>query len=176
MTATPASDATTVVVGEITGVHGLRGLLRVRAGQPDPPSLAPGRTVLLEHGGRRREVRVVSAAMHGRALLLGLDGVADRTAAEALRGARLLVARDALAPPGPDEFYDFEVVGFAAETTAGRALGTIVETMDNGLHDVWTVRDGDREWLIPVVADVVRAIDRDRRRVVVEPMPGLLDD
>ena len=175
MPAGSTPDPTTVLVGEITGVHGLHGLLRVRTGQPNPPSLAPGRTVLLEHGGGRREVRVVSAAMHGPALLLGLDGVADRTAAEALRGARLLVGRDALPEPGPDEFYDFEVIGFAVVTTDGRDLGTIVETMDNGLHDVWTVRDGDREHLIPVVADVVRDIDRAGRRVVIAPMPGLLD-
>jgi 16S rRNA processing protein RimM len=176
MPAGPASDATTVLVGEIVGVHGLRGLVRVRTGQPDPPSLVPGSAVLLEHRGTSRIVHIVSAAMHGPALLLGLDGVDDRTAAEALRGGRLLVERDTLPAPGPDEFYDFELIGFAVDTTDGRALGTIAETMHNGLHDVWTVRDGDREWLIPVVADVVRTIDRDRRHVVVEPLPGLLDD
>jgi 16S rRNA processing protein RimM len=176
MPAGPSSDATTVVVGEITGVHGLRGLLRVRTGQPNPPSLVPGSVVMLDHRGSRRDVRVLSATMHGPALLIGLDGVADRSAAEALRGGRFLVERSTLPDPGPDEFYDFEVIGFAAETTAGRPLGTIAETMSNGLHDVWTLRDGDREWLVPVVAAVVRDIDRAGRRVVIEPMPGLLDD
>ena len=60
-------------------------------------------------------------------------------------------------------------------TTDGRALGTIAETFSTGLNDVWIVRDGPREHLIPIIADVVREIDHDGRRVVIEPMPGLLD-
>ena len=49
------------------------------------------------------------------------------------------------------------------------------ETFSTGLNDVWVVEAGEREWLIPVIADVVRAIDRAARRIVIEPIPGLLD-
>ena len=74
-----------------------------------------------------------------------------------------------------DEFYHHEVLGFSVETLDGTVLGTISGTMTNGLHDVWEVHDGQREYLIPVVADVVRTIDRPARRVSIEPLPGLLD-
>src|SRR5512143_4079802 len=88
------SDATTadddlVAVGRVAGAHGLRGLLRVRTFRPDSPSIAPDRTLLLEHAGSRRDVRVLSVAAHGATLLVALDGVTDRDAAEALRGATL---------------------------------------------------------------------------------------
>lgn len=170
-----AADPTAVEVARVTGAHALRGLLRIRAHDPDAPALQPGTRILMEHGGVWSHAEVTSLAAHGAGLLLGLAGVDDRTAAEALRGARLLVPRDQLPPPAEDEFYHFEVEGFAVETVDGTAVGTIAETMDNGLHDVWTVRDGEREHLIPVVADVVRTIDRAGRRVVIEPLPGLLD-
>jgi 16S rRNA processing protein RimM len=89
--------------------------------------------------------------------------------------ARLLVPRADLPAPGPDEFYHHEVVGFAVETTAGLRLGTIAETLETGLNQVWVVRDGAHEHLVPVIADVVREIDRGAGRVVIEPLPGLLD-
>jgi 16S rRNA processing protein RimM len=132
--------------------------------------------VLLEQHGTRRTCRIVSAAPHGAGLLLvGFDGVSDRTAAEGLTGARILVPTADLPPPSDDEFYWHEVLGFAVVTVDGRALGELVETFSTGLNDVWVVRGSGGEHLIPVIADVVRAIDRAARRIVIEPIPGLLD-
>ena len=66
-------------------------------------------------------------------------------------------------------------VGFRVETVDGRALGEVAETFATGLNDVWVVRGTGREYLIPVIADVVRGIDRDARRILIDPLPGLLD-
>ena len=165
-----------VAVGEIVGAHALRGWLRVRAYQPPAPSLVPGRRVLIEHAGTCRELEVGSATPHGRGLvLLALAGVDDRRAAEALVGARVLVRAADLPPPAEDEFYYHEVVGFRVETTGGEPLGAVAETFTTGLNDVWVVRGSGREHLIPVIADVVRAMDRVTRRIVIEPLPGLLE-
>jgi 16S rRNA processing protein RimM len=173
-TTVPADD-TAVAVGEIVGAHALRGLLRFRPYQPPAPSLIDDLDVLLERGGQWREVHLSHVAPHGRLLLLTLDDVGDRDAAEALRGARILVREADLPPVDEDEFYHYELLGFAVVTVDGRTLGTIADTMATGLNDVWIVRDGEREHLIPVIADVVRTIDRDARRVVIDPLPGLLD-
>jgi 16S rRNA processing protein RimM len=148
----------------------------VRAYQPPAPSLAAGRTVLLACDGDIRTARVRSAGRHARGLVLvGLEGVEDRTTAEALVGARVLVSRADLPPPGEDEFYYHEVEGFAVVTTGGEPVGAIVSTFSTGTNDVWVVQGAGREHLIPVIADVVRVLDRRGRRVVIEPMPGLLD-
>src|SRR5262245_32821477 len=101
-----------VAVGEIVGAHSLRGLVRLRPYQSPAPSLAPGRDVLVERGGTRHTVRLLSVAPHARGILLvGLEGVTDRTAAEALAGATVLVRRADLPALEPNEFYHHEVVG-----------------------------------------------------------------
>jgi 16S rRNA processing protein RimM len=165
-----------VAIGEIVAAHALGGVVRVRAYQPPAPSLRAGATVVLERDGVQREIRVVSAAPHGRGVVLvALPDVSDRNAAEALVGTRVLVHAAHLPAPAEGEFYYHELLGFAVETTSGRALGTIAETFSTGVNDVWVVRGEVREHLIPVIADVVRTIDRDARRVVIEPLPGLLE-
>ncbi|MGH7894224.1 MAG: ribosome maturation factor RimM [Candidatus Binatia bacterium] len=169
------ADATAVAVGEIGSPHGLRGGVRFWSYRPGAPSVTPGCRVLLERDGTWLAATVADIAAHGRGMLLVLEGIADRTATEALTGMRVLVRAADLPRLDPDEFYHHEVHGFAVVTTDGRALGTIAETLSTGLNDVWIVRGGDREHLIPIIADVVREIDRDSRRVVIEPMPGLLD-
>jgi 16S rRNA processing protein RimM len=148
----------------------------MRAYQPPAPSLVPGVEVILERSDMRRPARVISAAPHARGqLLLGIEGVADRTAAEGLVRARVLVPAAALPPLAEDEFYYHEIEGFRVETVDGRALGEVAETFATGLNDVWVVRGTGREYLIPVIADVVRGIDRDARRILIDPLPGLLD-
>src|SRR2546425_12076904 len=172
----PSPPGALVAVGESVGAHALRGWLRLRAYQPPAPSLVAGRRVLIAQAGACRELEVRSAAPHGRGLvLLALAGVDDRGEAEALVGARVLVRTTDLPPPAEDEFYYHEVVGFRVETTGGESLGAVAETFPTGLNDVWVVRGGGREHLIPVVADVVRAIDRAARRIVIEPLAGLLE-
>jgi 16S rRNA processing protein RimM len=137
-------------------------------------SLAPGHTVIVAGPTGTHRVRLTAASPHGRGfLLVQLEGVKDRTAAEALIGGRLLVPAADLPAVGDGEFYWHELVGFRVETADGESLGTIAETFSTGTSDVWVVR-GVREHLIPVIEDVVRTIDRRGRRVVITPLPGLL--
>ena len=131
--------------------------------------------MLLERNGTWLTATIVALASHGRGMLLTLDGVAERDVAATLTGMRVLVPARDLPALADDEFYHHEMHGFAVATTDGRALGTVAETFSTGLNDVWVVRDGAREYLIPIITDVVREIDRAERRIVIEPMPGLLD-
>ena len=152
-------------------------MVRMRAYQPPAPSLVPGVVVVLERGDMRREARIISAAPHARGLvLLQLEGIGDRTAAEALIRARVLVPATALPPLDEHEFYYHEIEGFRVDTTDGRHLGEVAETFATGLNDVWVVRGTGREYLIPVIADVVQTIDREARRILIDPLPGLLDN
>ncbi len=170
-----APDATAVAVGELGSPHGLRGQLRLWPHRPGAPSLAPGRPILLTRDDAWHAAVIRAIVPHGRGMLVALDDVDDRTAAARLTGMGVLVRVADLPAVDEGEFYAFELHGFAMVTTDGRTVGTIEDTFSTGLNDVWVVRGEGREHLIPIIDDVVREIDRNGRRVVIEPMPGLLD-
>lgn len=158
------------------GAHGIRGALRVRPHHAPSPRLDAGSQIRLRGTTGDSVHTVRRLAPHGRGhLLVELDGVADRTTAERLAGCDVLVPATALPPLDPHEFYYHEMPGYRVETVDGTVIGDIVDTMHTGTTDVWIVQTGTREVLIPVVRDIVATIDRAGRRVLVTPIPGLLD-
>jgi 16S rRNA processing protein RimM len=174
---TTAEAPTRLRVGVITGMHGLRGALRVRPDNPDSETLEQVRRVFLEDpAGAVREYRLLRAERFNRTVIrVMLEGVGDPDAAAALRGSTIAVAFEDLPAKAPGEFYHYEAIGCEVATTDGRRLGVIEEVIATGANDVWVVRDGDIEVLVPVIDNVVKSIDLDGRRMVVEAVPGLLD-
>jgi 16S rRNA processing protein RimM len=163
-------------VGRVIGPHGLTGALRVRPDNPDASAFDHTARIYLELNGGVAEYKVVAARRINRITLrIVLEGVDDPGAAEKLRGATLLIAVADLPPAGPGEFYYFQVMGCEVVTTEGRRLGAIEEVFSNGANDVWVVRDAKAEVLVPVIADVVKTIDLEARKITIEAVPGLLD-
>jgi 16S rRNA processing protein RimM len=163
-------------IGYIAGSHGLHGALRVRTDNPDSTTLGALERLLVETAGGRREFKVLSvSALGGGHQRVVLEGIDDADAAQALRGGGVMVTAADLPPLKDGEFYYFQIAGAEVILTDGRRLGTIEDIMPTGGHDVWVVRDGQREVLVPVIADVVKAMDLEARRVTIEAVPGLLD-
>jgi len=163
-------------VGYIAGSHGLHGALRVRTDNPDSTTLGALERLFVETATGRREFKVLSvSALGGGHQRVVLEGIDDADAAQALRGGAVKVTAADLPPLKEGEFYYFQIAGAEVILTDGRRLGTIEDIMPTGGHDVWVVRDGQREVLVPVIADVVKAMDLEARRVTIEAVPGLLD-
>ena len=165
-----------VAFGRIAGVHGLQGALRVRADNPESANLDLIKRLFVERDGALVEHRVRSfARAGGGSLKVHLDGIDTIEKAQGLRGKDLYIAGEDLPSPAANEFYYFQVTGLRVDTTDGRSLGRIEEVFFNGANDVWVVRDGASEILIPVIEDVVRRIDLAAGVAIVEAIPGLLD-
>jgi 16S rRNA processing protein RimM len=164
-------------VARIAGAHGLHGALRVRPDNPDSDTLGHVRRVFVEDAaGAIREYQITAAQRLNRTTIrVMLAGLDDPDAAAALRGAVMAVALEDLPPKAPGEFYFYEAIGCAVTTTDGRRLGVIEEVFATGANDVWVVRDGTAEVLVPVIDNVVKSIDLDARLMVIEAVPGLLD-
>ncbi|HTW88999.1 MAG TPA: ribosome maturation factor RimM [Candidatus Binataceae bacterium] len=173
-------------IGVIAGPHGLRGAVRMRPDNPDSNALIPGMRVRLEAPAGRPgqpiadhridEHRIVEIAPLGHGTLkLTLTDINDADASAALKGRIVTIDAADLPAAKPGEFYYFQALGCAVVTADGQALGTVVEIFQTGANDVMVVRDGAREILVPVIADVVRAVDLEKRRVTIDPIPGLLD-
>jgi 16S rRNA processing protein RimM len=171
------SEPVRLVVGRIGRAHGIRGDVSVEVRTDDPDArFAPGVTLLTEPA-ERGPLTVASGRMHSGRLLLSFEGVADRSAAEALANTLLVVDVDPDArPEDPEEFYDHQLVGLAVRTVGGEQVGEVSEVLHLPAQDVLSVRRGDgREVLVPFVAAIVPEVDLDAGRVVVDPPAGLLD-
>lgn len=173
----PDTGEPLVELGPIVNIHGIRGELRLLPHNPESDAAVEGASLVLLHSDGRRETRRVRGARrHKRFVLLQLAGVDDATAAETLVGCTVAVPRAALPPVEEDAVYHADLIGCAVTTTAGEPLGTVREMLVTGSNDVCVVRDGQREVLVPMVADVIDEIDLAHRRLVVRPLPGLLGD
>jgi 16S rRNA processing protein RimM len=165
-----------VVVGRIGRPHGIGGevTVEVRTDEPDA-RFAPGSRLLVDPPGPDRVVS--SARWHSGRLLLRLEGVADRSAAEALRGTLLHVERSAdEVPDEPDDYYDSTLVGCAAVLTDGTAVGEVEDVLHLPAQDLLVVRTAaGAEVLVPFVAAIVPEVDLEDRRIVLDPPDGLLD-
>lgn len=163
-----------LLIGEIVGVHGLRGVLKLRSYADSAARFASGLQLQLEAvDGRLQYCAVSWAKPHGKGFLLALDGVEDLQAAEALVGSRLRMDKTTLPELEEDTYYWFELIGLRVYTSQGRYLGTLEAIVPTGSNDVYIVRNGDDEILVPALAEVVRKIDKTRRRMEVILPEGL---
>ena len=176
----PDSRIQRVVLGRIKGAHALRGELRVQFFGDDPANLAAAPCVWLadERDDEQAERYEVMQAGSGRVgeLRLGLKGVADRSAAEALRGKLVLGDPDHLAPLQEGEFYWHQLVGCEVRSTKGERIGTVVEIWETGAHDLLVVEASQgRRHLFSTARELMPEVDLQARTVVVEILPGMLD-
>ncbi len=157
-----------ILVGAIAGAHGVRGQVRIKSFTDDPAAVAAYGPVSDESGQKRFDLVVTGQTNGG--VIARIDGVADRTAAESLRGLRLYVERTALPPPNPDEYYRVDLIGLTAELADGTIYGRIKSVDDYGAGDILEIEraDGGTE-LLPFTDRVVPTVDMAARRVVVDP-------
>lgn len=171
-----ASGRALLRIGQVSGAHALAGALRVRLDNPDSETLQTATRLFIEHAGERREYRVRSAARVNRNIVkVALEELKTPEAAEALRGALVLVDEVDLPTPAPGEFYYHQAIGCEVVTLTGERIGVIEEIFSTGANDVWVVRDGVREVLVPVIDNVVKRLDLEHRRMTIEAVPGLIE-
>lgn len=167
MAADPNSD-TRVCVGVVTGAHGLHGLVRVRPFTDVAEDVGAYGPVESEDGSRRFVLEVRNRTGKGQ-VLVKVDGVGDRDAAEALKGEHLYVPRDRLPAPAEDEFYHADLIGLPVVSTDGNTLGTVRALYDFGGGDMLEIDGGSgRLGTVAFTRAAVPDIDLAAGRVTVD--------
>ena len=109
-------------------------------------------------------------------MLFRLKELKSREDAQALGGQWVYVDAGILPPLPEDEYYWFQIKGTLVETVSGRKLGKLSAVLDHGAHELWLVKgDKGREAILPVIEGVVREMDLEGGRIIVEPPEGLLE-
>ena len=164
-----------VLLGVVAAPHGVRGLVRIRSFTEDPMAIASYGALSDETGQKQYRVEALSAVKG--AVLARIEGVADRTAAEAARGLRLYVERSALPATSEREWYEADLIGLAAVGRDGRDRGKVVAFHDFGAGRTMEVSGGSASRssvMLPFTDAVVPEVDVEGGKVLVDPPAGVL--
>ena len=169
-------------VGYVSGAYGIAGWVRVRPHSDDADALLNvkrwwlGKPESLD----LRDIDMRQAKMHGGDVVAQLMGVADRNAAEALKGLEVRIARSHFPALSDDEFYWIDLIGLTVENLQGEQLGVVADLMDNGAHPILrvvkpaaeSVQDSEAsktpETLIPFVDHFVKTVDQTAKKITVD--------
>jgi 16S rRNA processing protein RimM len=152
-----------VAIGYVARAHGVRGELRVHTHDPGSSSLYDVERAWFGD----RELVIDSVRPTQGALLVKLDGVDDRDAAEALAGKPVEIVRKAI-ELAPGEFLVADVPGCEVVDTGGRSLGKVVSVL-HGPQDILVIHDATHERMLPLVPQLVVEADMAARKLIVDP-------
>lgn len=143
-----------IFVAQVGAAHGVRGEVKVTTFTADPMALAHYKTLLRQDGSPALTIQSARPTKGG--IVARLKGVADRNAAEALRGLKLYIPRDALPEPEEDEFYLADLIGLSVETAQGEVLGKVKTVQDFGAGDLLEIQPrAGATWWLPFTREAV---------------------
>jgi 16S rRNA processing protein RimM len=160
-------DAPLMEIGKIAGTHGIRGELRVEPWCDSPAFLAEFSSVYLN--GAERKVK--SARPHKSLVLMMLEGIDTVEAAQALRGTVIHIDRTGVALP-EGRYFIQDLIGLSV-LDGTEHIGTLYDVLTAPAHDVYMVRGGDGDRMIPAVPEFVKGIDIDAGIIRVELIEGM---
>jgi 16S rRNA processing protein RimM len=162
-----------VVLGRIVAPFGVHGWLRVHAFGDDPEAWKEMRQLWLSVDaeapvGGWTAHELTGLRRHGDGIIAKLAGIDDRDSSEALGSCFIGAPRDALPEPDPGEYYWDDLIGLEVVNMQEQFLGRVESLIETGANQVLVAKDGERERLLPFIAQVVKSVDLPGRQIRVE--------
>jgi len=161
-----------LVVAHVLAAHGIRGELKCRVVTDFPTRrFKRGNAVVIT--GQSHVIQ--AARIQAATVLLKLEDINDRDTAAALRGAEVEVPTQEAVSLPKGQFYWHQVIGLRVEdATSHELLGEVTDIIETGANDVYIVRGQRGEILVPAIKDVIKQIDPESGRMLIQPLPGML--
>lgn len=137
-----------MVIGRILGVHGIKGELKILPLTDDPDRFYDLDSITIQNGKLEQEYSITNCRIHKNHVLLLLDEIDNRNDAELLIGKEIAIPRDQAVDLGDDEFFIEDLMGLPVYND-GVYLGKISYVLQTGGVDVYTISEGNRNYLVP---------------------------
>lgn len=162
------SRAALVELGAVRGAYGVKGWVRIAPYGADAEVLRATRNWWLLSDGVQQRLAVTGVRRHAALLLAKWDGCDSPEAADALKGAKIAVAREDFPEPAPGLYYWVDLIGARVVNRRGVELGEVRGLRSNGAQDLLEVRGAGATLLVPLVDAYVDRIDLAGRRIEVD--------
>lgn len=165
-----------ISVGEIVKAQGIRGEVKVIPHTDNPERYRQIRRVFLKSSAGWRELKIQNYRQFNGFVLIKFFGIDDLTAANSLGRGLIMIPRSERPMLEEGRYYYDQIEGLKVFTVEGKYLGAIAGILETGANDVYVVKDGPREVLIPALKSVIKEIDLKQARMLIDPLPGLLEE
>jgi len=165
-----------VLIGRVSKAHGLKGELKV---MPLPEQAEHfrdySRVALVATDGRMTApLKLMQSRQQGKQIILKLDSIDSRNEADLTAGMGVLLAKEDLPERLGNKGSSHQLEGLIVKTVErGEIVGTVETFFHNGAHEILVVRHDDKEFLIPLIDEIV--IEYNDREILIDPPPGLLE-
>lgn len=164
-----------VLVGHVTGAYGINGWIRIQPYSTEANALLSVKTWWISKP-EMHDIDIMQSKDHGDGVVARVVGIADRDAAEALKGAVVSIPRSKFPPLSDNEFYWVDLVGLSVENLQGEVIGVVADLMDNGAHAILRVQPESTdptakkppEKLIPYVEQFVHQVSLADKKIIVD--------
>ena len=160
-----------IQIGEILSPLGTKGQLKVRVITDFPERFSASSKVYIN----RQPMTINSAVWQKDRVIIQLSGINSFEDAQNLQGRLIEIHHSQLKPLPDGQYYHFQLIGLEVWTAEGKLLGKISQILTISSNDVYVVKGGEDEILIPAVDDVVKSVDLEQGHVVIEDIEGLLN-
>jgi len=160
-----------ITIGEIVAPQGTKGKLKVKVLTDFPHRFDANSIVYVNH----QPMAIEYSTWYKGMVVIKLPAIDSRPDAERLRGEMLEIHPSQLQPLQEGQYYLFQLIGLEVWTTAEELLGKIKEIITANSNDNYVVSGDKGEFLIPAIEDVVKSVDLETKRMVIEPLKGLLE-
>ena len=165
-------DADPIFVGQVSGVYGINGWIKVNSYTRPPENLFLYPTWHLSSHGDWQVFRLINHRRHGKGYIVQLAGIEDRDTAAQYLNTEIGIERSQLPALPPGEYYWQDLLNTQVVNLEGKTLGYITEIWETGANDVLVI-DGDERYLIPFVRDVyIKGVDLDEKIIRVDWQRG----
>ena len=167
-----------IVIGKVSKPHGVRGFLKVvpETDEPDRFNLLSEVAVRLPFSQKIEHYTIENVSVNNGFILLKFDVINTRDAAESLRDCELIIDRSECLPLENGSYYIFDLIGLEVVDSSGQHLGELKEVLQYPAHDVYVVKSGDNEVMVPAVAEIVKGIDLKAGKITIDPLNGMFSD
>jgi len=169
-----------LLLGRVLRPHGIRGELRLEVLTAYPERIVEGKRLYIGPDPQNPDAATVytvtKSRKHQHFLILQLDEISDRNAAELMRDLYVMVPPEEAVPLEEGEFYLYQLIGLTVHTDEDELLGKLTEVIETGANDVYIVQGPRGEVLLPAIDECILDIDFDNQTVTVHLLDGLLGD
>ena len=161
-------------IGQFVGTHGVRGMVRIQPWSDNGEFLTQFKNFYLDEG--KTKINMNKITPHGNVVIAAVKGVDSIEQAEKLRGQVLFIKRDdAKLPEG--RYFVSEIIGANVyDVDSNDLLGVLADVSATGANDVWHIKNGDREYLVPAIPDVIVDVDTNNDIIKIRPLKGIFDN